>query len=225
MFKSYVVVPVVLALGLAVAGGAVLAHPVVPEKPATAAEKHELILRAQWGFTRDLETVRRIDGTHARSYLGFPMSGHERAEMRARSRLGGTTGRVSAVVGRDPSFGGLWLINQGSGFIGIGWVGKPSRMIVAAVDAAVDDPSRVRFFRVKHSEKSLLALQQQVFDDLAGARQGLTPFRSSSVDIIHSVVEVTVSTPLAAERLRAKYGRDELIVTVGSGVDFQGAST
>jgi hypothetical protein len=150
---------------------------------------------------------------------------HERAELRARSRLGAHIGAVTKLVGADAAYGGIWVIDEGSGTIGVGWVGKPGRATVASVEAAVPDPARVRFIRVSHSEKSLLALQQAVFDDVVGDRQGITPFRSSDVDEVHRRVDVTVSNHATAKLLRAKYAHEGLVVTVGPGVDFQAAST
>lgn len=225
MFRRFMLIPAVLAVGLGVAGGYVVANPVTPEKPATAVEKRELALREKWGFTRDLEAVRRIDAKHAVSYLGFPMSEHERAQMRSRSRLGAHIGDVSRVVGADPHFGGVWLINRGSGSIGVGWVGVPDPARVKAARAVLPDPSRLRFIEVAHSRTHLLAIQQQIFDEIVGVRQGLTPFRSSSVDVVRSVVEVTVASEATADTLRAEYPADEVHVTVGRGVAFQAAPT
>ena len=65
--RNLMVALAVVAAGLAVAAGLQIADPVVPERPATATERHYLSLRSEYGFTTDLATVRAIDAAHPRS--------------------------------------------------------------------------------------------------------------------------------------------------------------
>ncbi len=210
--RNLMVVLALVAAGLAVAATVHIAHPVVPERPATATERQYLSLRSEYGFTTDLATVRSIDAAHPRSSFGFPMSPAERALLDARQQLGQFVGTVDAVVSKDPAYAGIWLEDKGAGTIVIGWTSTLSPAEVERVSAVVPSWVPIRFEHDKYTYARLTAVQREIGSamTLGGA------VVETGVDVIHNRVEVTVLTASEATALASKYPRGLVDASVGT---------
>ena len=214
MFRTYVVVPAFLAVGLAVAGGIAIANPTVPLKPATALEKKYLHLRAEYNFTQDLATVRRIEASNPFYYLGMPLSDSEKKQFRAQQRVGTYAGVVTDIVQKEPDFAGLWLVNVGNGSIAVALTADPRAALVSSVKATVPSWVHVHYVKQKYTAAYLQGIVDRASRAM-GAQGGTLFVTEAGVDVVKNVVVITVSNRSLIAAAKKEFGEAGVTYAVG----------